>query len=175
MLVKNIMLTITILGISSVSNAQNLTALDENNGFQNYKFGMKMSQFQNCDFRTVEDGGAERCTVRRVHYIGDIETRYINLYFVDSKLSKIEIDLETKYNRQLLNAVQSAFGPPEKKPDDYYYSVNRTEYWRADKITLIYRYRFHDLSSTLRLTYLLKNYLDLQNEYRSKKYTPYDF
>jgi len=186
MLINKIILTLIFAGIYSVANAQNINALDDNNGFQNYKFGMHMNQFQNCDFETVEDGGAERCIIRRMHLIGDIEARSVVLFFVDSNLSKIKVNFDAKFSDQLKEALNSAFGSSTSSnySREFGWSSihnDRKYFWEANNIKLLYNYRpstysfgYH-VAGILYLEYSLNNYDELQSNYRSKKYTPSDF
>jgi len=173
---------LVFLGICGTVSSQNLSAIDENNGFQNYKFGMHMDEFQNCDFRTVEDGGAERCLIRRMHRIGDIEAQSVALFFVDSELSKIKVNFEAFDYSQLKNAITSAFGSyTESKRPQNDLGLHSKKYdvkyiWEADNIKLLCEYSPPVLGSdTLFLEYSLNDYDDLQDKYRSKKYTPSDF
>lgn len=197
MLINKIILTFFFVGICTVANAQNLRALDNNNGFQNYKFGMNMDQFKNCEFETVEDGDAERCTINRVHKIGDIEARNVELYFIDSNLSKITVNFSSgELSSNLLNAIEAAFGKYTDRKNFPEYSESFGGYtellgsynqfspnetiWTGNKVILKHKFLqpigtigLREADVTLEFT--LKNYQELKKEYRSKKYTPRDF
>lgn len=168
--------------------AQDLSAIDNNNGFQNFKFGMEKNEFSDCSFTVVENGGAERCRITDTYYINDLSIGITYLYFVDSKLAKIELNLSKEDSGQLLQAVKSAFGE-----STYHYPTSSelenmdlfqrhtwneggsTIYkWEANKTTLTYR-RANRMFVMTNLIFELSNYEELQEIYRSRKYTPSDF
>ncbi|GEM_PF-5640793 len=195
MLINKIILTLIFAGIYSVANAQNLNALDENNGFQNYKFGMHKNDFPSCEYQTL--GDTEKCVISRVHKISDINVSEVSLYFIDSKLARINVHFENGSVRtRLLKAIESAFGSPtgrENFPEyrefmDKYHEVPgsydqfrpQVTKWQANKVTLKHIFRqpigtIFQHESLLHLEFVLNNYDDLLNAFRSKKYTPNDF
>lgn len=167
---------------------QDLSAIDNNNGFQNFKFGMEKQEFSDCSFTVVENGGAERCRMTETYSINDLSIGVTELYFVDSKLAKIKLNFSTEDSGQLLQAVKSAFGE-----STYYYPTSRElenmdlfqrntwnqhgsviHKWEADKVTLTYR-NYNESFVMTTLIFELNNYEELQENYRSTKYTPSDF
>lgn len=191
MLINRIVLTIVFVGIYSVAIAQNINALDENNGFQNYKFGMYKNDFTSCEDRP--SGYTGRCVISRIHKINDIDASEVILFFIDSKLAKIEVHFGNSSRRsRLVEAIEAAFGSPTGR-ENYPIKnaitgseiniVNPNEpqviKWQADEVTLkhVYKRRFIGDNSMpilgnmgyLHLEFVLNNYDDLLDAYRTKK------
>jgi len=104
--------------VSSGIDETKLSNIDNNNGFQDYKFGDSMNNYPNCSFETVEDGGAERCFINRNHFINDIKANNIALYFINSELSKIRVYFDHDLYGQLRKAVTAAFGGQTRARDE---------------------------------------------------------
>lgn len=199
---KKIVLTLILLGICTVANSQNLNALDENNGFQNYKFGMHQDSISNCNYTrsalgqygrviTTDSRGhdVEQCSNSDTHYINDIEVYRLRLYFIDSKLSKIRLTFMD--SRQISPALIAAFGKPtstntpsttglEARLNQSAQDFNRNSSvakWEGDKVILTYEYGEKRMGGSVLPTveFRISNFDEKLQEFRSKKYTPSDF
>lgn len=186
MLIKNIILTLTILGISSVSNAQNLTALDENNGFQNYKFGMLKNNFERCEFQeddSFTNRGAVICNIERNHIVGDLTFKGVTLYFINSELKKIRVSSNNYNGSKVTSAIESAFSSPTSRNSHNQIGTVRSVCWEANEVTLCHQFaasisgagQGYMIKNSYYLEFYVNNYNDLLKEFNSKKYTPDDF
>ncbi|MEI6816542.1 MAG: hypothetical protein WCL14_08020 [Bacteroidota bacterium] len=182
---KKTILTLLISCLSLFVLAQASSKLDENNGFKDYKFGdklkgyLKMKKFSDSYF--VNDQNVLRIPAKDLS-IGDIPVKYVDLYFIDSLLSKIEVFLPVQYNNDLLTACKNVFGTPDSmhyksdtsgKKEDIPDMIVSETYWHGAEIKL----SFSDLSKkfyttpekdsplykklTVKLVYELKNYQEL--------------
>ena len=196
-----------ISGFCVITYAQDINALDHNNGFQNYKFGMHKDNFKDCSwtfvvrdrfyqFETVDTRGedVERCTISRTHSINDIEVSGVVLFFIDSKLSKIRVNL--KQSSSIIHALSSAFGHPSNitSPNAEYIttatgqkirnphrnlnaSKSTVRTWNGNEVTLTYRSGYSqpigDVIPTLE--FKVRDYDRRLKEYRKIRYSPSDF
>lgn len=163
--------------------SQKIAALDNNFGFKEYRFNMQKSQFNHEHFESVENGGAEKCSVTPKNQVGDIPVNDIELFFIDDKLAKIVVYFENNFNENLLYACRSAFGTPtgNKKLDKMLFDwksdvIILEHYWDAQKVRLTHSYdRYNTSYPELKLIFALKDYQQLQERYKSQKYTSSDF
>lgn len=169
--------------VNSILHAQNLSALDENNGFQNYKFGMHQDSISNCSYVstafdmygqnvTTDSRGndVEHCDSSDTLFINGIEVFMMRLYFIDSKLSKIRLTFQE--SRQVTTALYSAFGDPtstnKSDPNRNFYLVK----YEGDKVILTYEYGGRSLPT---VEFKISNFDEKLQEFQSKKYTPSDW
>jgi hypothetical protein len=86
-----------------------------------------------------------RLRITRKEYIGDIPVKGIELFFVDNKLSKVEVFFDLSYSQNLFDACKSAFGEPTGNnipKDNSMRFLNSSErhYWEAQKVRLTHSY-----------------------------------
>jgi hypothetical protein len=164
------------------AHSQSIAALDNNNGFKHFKFGMHKSSFGERQFYTVENGGAERCVITGIESIGDIKVKDVELYFVEGYLAKIIVNIP--YGSSLFDACVSAFGQPSRPcfRSDYVEGETRECEWIGNKVKLHfyygYNYNFNSksigdsYSTRAYLRYELVNYDKMRDAARSKYYSP---
>ncbi len=130
--------------------AQNGSKLDENNGFKTYKFGDKLKPYLNLksysDNNIINNQHVLRIPGKDL-MVGDLPVKYIDLYFIDDSLAKIEVFFIVKYNEDLIAACKNVFGTP----DSTHYKTDTTGtnenvsamipkdcYWHGHNINLTY-------------------------------------
>jgi len=175
-------LTLFLAAISFTILAQDSTKVDENNGFKYYKFGDNLIQYLSAksfsDFyfvnyqHVVKIPGGDNS-------IGTIPVKWVNLYFIDSLLSKIEVVVSNENSVELMKACRRVFGEPDTtkyKDDNSGSSGDKVEkecFWHGKNVYLFYKdLNKKELSSeeqkfrnagklSVSLVYQLKNYDEL--------------
>lgn len=180
-------LILMLVALSTSIMAQDSTKVDENNGFKYYKFGDKLIQYLSAksfsDFYFVNDQHVVKIPGGN-NSIGTIPVKWVNLYFIDSLLSKIEVVVSNENNVELVKACRRVFGDPDtvKYKDDVEGSlpdkVEKECFWHGKNIYLYYKdMNKKELSSeeqkyrnanklSVSLVYQLKDYEELLKKVR---------
>ena len=140
-----------IVFTQNIATCQTLKKLDQQNGFNKFKFGMLTSQFQNQLKETTDSSPLKQ--VKYYHYIGEdslflygVKIETIELAFVNNKLYMIGVHFGSltraytaKEQNQILDGLKSSFGTDShncsnaKKAD---WNILNCTIWDGERVRL---------------------------------------
>ncbi len=102
--------------------------LDEDRGFENYKFGAHSGDFKNLTLE-IEQGDTQLYSAT-IDNIKDTKFSYLRLTFFKNKLSSIAIQTKGSTGANLLAHLKQKYGQPKKLKTGYE--------WLGKKVQLVY-------------------------------------
>lgn len=136
---KNFIIIISLF-IGFVAMAQDITYLDEKNGFKIFRFGESYSKWERFLVRpddVVINGYIHKPRTKVYKYVGNTPSdlfglRWDDLYLIFKRNTLVKIEVKFYYDsswqNQVLNSLKSVFG----KPDDPYGSFYNRYVWRTE-------------------------------------------
>ncbi|WP_299821097.1 hypothetical protein [uncultured Pontibacter sp.] len=152
-----ILFSIVLMSIVNVYG-QNLSKLDEKNGFKNFKLGSLKSNYPNLvyygfilselddNYSKEYDGYLDHSLKSYVKRnddvkIGDIEISEPTYYFFNNKLLRIDFTLLNSNGKELLKLYTSLYGSPVVKKERNSLGAEITNYvWKGKRVNLIMTY-----------------------------------
>ncbi len=188
-----VVMTILFSGTLLSAGAQDLTRLDQNNGFKSYKLGSRYDV--TLGVKVKQEDMTDKVTINYTRdKIGDISIKQIDLTYIKDTLVKIVVTVEPDQHEPLLSAMKNSFGEPTKDLSDNEatrkakkqtgnlgnYMTDRY-LWETTKLNLEYNYYYPQYSGgagsikRLFIAYSLNSFAQRLERMKESKYSAKDF